>query len=65
MMQKFYGLYKQATVGDCKMAKPSFWEVVQKAKYEAWMSLKGTTSEDAMRNYVEEFKKVLKRIINY
>lgn len=30
---KFYSYYKQATEGPCDAPKPSFWEVVNKAKW--------------------------------
>lgn len=36
-----YGLYKQATVGDCNQAKPSMFQLKEKAKYESWLSKKG------------------------
>ncbi|CAB4009214.1 Acyl- -binding domain-containing 5, partial [Paramuricea clavata] len=32
MMLKFYGYYKQAKEGPCNEVKPSFWDVVNKAK---------------------------------
>ena len=58
MMLKFYGFYKQATEGPVNIPEPSFWEVVKKAKYNAWKKLGDMTEEEAMRNYVEELKKV-------
>ena len=58
MMQRFYGLYKQATEGPCNVKKPSFWQVIPLAKYEAWKSLGNMDKEEAMRLYVEELKKV-------
>lgn len=33
MMLKFYGLYKQATNGQCNISKPAFYDVVGKAKW--------------------------------
>lgn len=36
-----YGLYKQATVGDCNQPKPGMFQLKEKAKYESWLSKKG------------------------
>ncbi len=33
MMKKFYGLYKQATLGPCNEPKPAFWEAVKRTKW--------------------------------
>jgi len=33
MMLTFYGLYKQATEGPCQSPKPSFWDLIKKAKW--------------------------------
>src|SRR5688572_28079469 len=33
MMLTFYGLYKQATLGTCKIGTPGFWHVIGKAKW--------------------------------
>lgn len=57
-MLRFYAYYKQATEGPNTMAKPNFWEVVKKAKWEAWAKLGNMSREQAMINYVEELKKV-------
>ncbi|MGV3573238.1 MAG: acyl-CoA-binding protein [Ramlibacter sp.] len=50
---KMYGLYKQATVGDNAEKKPGFSDMVGRAKWDAWNGFKGTSNEDAMRQYVE------------
>jgi diazepam-binding inhibitor (GABA receptor modulating acyl-CoA-binding protein) len=50
---KIYGLYKQATLGDNTEKKPGFSDMVGRAKWDAWNGLKGTSSEDAKRQYVE------------
>ncbi len=36
-----YGLYKQATVGDCNTSKPSMLDFVGKAKWNSWYSYIG------------------------
>ena len=43
----------QATVGDVSTEAPSNpFDFVAKAKYEAWVSLKGTAKENAMNDYI-------------
>ena len=37
---KLYGLFKQASVGDCNTPKPGFTDMVNKYKWNAWNSLK-------------------------
>lgn len=50
---QFYALYKQATEGDVKGKKPGMLDQVGRAKYSAWEKLQGTSSDDAMQQYVE------------
>ena len=50
---KIYGLYKQATAGDNTEKKPGFGDMVGRAKWDAWNSLKGTSSDDAMQQYID------------
>jgi len=50
---KIYGLYKQATAGDNSEKKPGFGDMVGRAKWDAWNGLKGTSSDDAMQQYID------------
>ncbi|MEJ5991383.1 acyl-CoA-binding protein [Ramlibacter sp. PS3R-8] len=50
---KIYGLYKQATSGDVVEKKPGFGDMIGRAKWDAWNGLKGTSNDDAKRQYVE------------
>jgi diazepam-binding inhibitor (GABA receptor modulating acyl-CoA-binding protein) len=50
---KIYALYKQGSVGDNTDKKPGFGDMVARAKWDAWNSLKGTSQEDAMQQYVD------------
>ena len=50
---KLYALYKQATDGDVEGKRPGFTDMVGRAKYDAWAAIKGTTSDDAMKRYIE------------
>jgi len=54
-----YSLYKQATEGDNDNDPPANpFDFVSKAKYEAWMSQKGKTREEAMADYVALIEKL-------
>lgn len=50
---KIYALYKQATSGDNTEKKPGFADMVGRAKWEAWAAVKGTSSDDAMQQYID------------
>ena len=50
---KIYGLYKQATAGDNADKKPGFGDMIGRAKWGAWNGCKGTSSDDAKRQYIE------------
>lgn len=50
---KIYALYKQASVGDNTEKKPGFSDMVGRAKWDAWNGVKGTSSDDAMQQYVD------------
>jgi len=50
---ELYGLFKQSTEGDVSGEKPGMFDFVRVAKYEAWESRKGMTTDEAMRAYVE------------
>mmetsp|Transcript_10843 Transcript_10843/g.12390 ORF Transcript_10843/g.12390 Transcript_10843/m.12390 type:complete len:100 (+) Transcript_10843:229-528(+) len=48
----FYGLYKQATEGDNKSAKPWAVKVEAYAKWSAWSKHKGKSNDQAKAEYV-------------
>ncbi len=50
---KIYALYKQATTGDNTEKKPGFGDMVGRAKWDAWNGVKGTSSDDAMQQYID------------
>ncbi|MGE8403785.1 MAG: acyl-CoA-binding protein [Delftia tsuruhatensis] len=50
---KLYALYKQATEGDNEAKKPSFTDMVGRAKWDAWEKLKDTSADDAKRQYID------------
>lgn len=47
-----YALYKQATEGDVQGRRPGGFDLVGKAKYDAWAALAGTAPDDARARYV-------------
>ena len=47
-----YALYKQIKLGDAQGARPDFFEMVERAKWDAWSAIKGKDSEVAMQDYV-------------
>lgn len=50
---KLYALYKQGSVGDNAEKKPGFADMVGRAKWDAWNNLKGTSTDDAMQQYID------------
>ena len=50
---KIYALYKQATEGDNESKKPSFTDMVARAKWDAWTKLEGTSSDEAKQLYID------------
>ena len=57
-MLTLYAFYKQATEGDVKGAWPGGFDMVGKAKYDAWTKVKGTSQEAAMQSYIETAKRL-------
>jgi len=53
-----YGLYKQATVGDCNTARPGMLDFVGKAKWDSWNSRRGMSKQNAKTAYCTEFLKM-------
>jgi len=56
---QLYSLYKQATDGDANTDPPANpFDFVAKAKYEAWMALKGMPMDAAMLEYTDLVNKL-------
>lgn len=53
VMLRLYALYKQASAGDVEGKRPGFTDMVGRAKYDAWATCKGTSTDDAMQQYVD------------
>lgn len=49
---QFYKYYKQAIIGNCNTVCPSMFSFAERAKWEAWNSLKGMTQDEAKAMYI-------------
>ena len=54
----FYGMYKSATEGPCHKSRPSLFDVVGRAKFDAWASNGEKSPEQAMIDYVSLLDKL-------
>lgn len=52
-MLKLYAFFKQATKGDVAGERPGGFDFVAAAKYDAWKSVEGTKSDEAMQRYID------------
>jgi carboxylesterase len=50
---ELYSYFKQATEGDVTGARPSAFDFVARAKYDAWAARKGMGRDVAMRGYAK------------
>ena len=50
---QFYGLYKQASVGDVTSKRPGMFDMVGQAKWDAWKEVQGLSKEDAKHRYIQ------------
>ena len=57
ILLQLYSLYKQAVDGDAPAEGPTgMFDIVGKAKHNAWASQKGKTSEACMQAYIDLVK---------
>jgi len=52
----FYARYKQATEGPCNVPKPSFYQLTEKSKWQAWTDLGDLDSDTAKFEYIERLE---------
>ena len=50
---EIYALFKQSTAGDVSGERPGFTDMVARAKYDAWVGVKGLSKDQAMQRYVD------------
>lgn len=53
VLLKLYGLYKQATQGDAGDDRPGVFDMVGRAKHDAWAKNRGMSQEAAVEAYAE------------
>ncbi|KAF9942740.1 hypothetical protein BGZ67_000147 [Mortierella alpina] len=56
-----YGAYKQATKGDVKGLKPTFFDIAARSKWQAWANMRGKSHQEAQEIYVDLVVKCLTR----
>jgi acyl-CoA-binding protein len=56
---KLYALYKQGSEGDVHGEQPGFFDFIGTAKHEAWAQLRGTSTDEAMKRYIELVQELL------
>ncbi|KIM67635.1 hypothetical protein SCLCIDRAFT_1112939 [Scleroderma citrinum Foug A] len=59
---EFYKYFKQATIGDVNTTRPGLFDFVGKAKWDAWEAVKGESTENAQKKYVEALIKILEKV---
>jgi len=50
---KLYALYKQGSIGDINSSRPTGFDFVAAAKWDAWHQLNGMSQEEAMQSYID------------
>ncbi|CAO3587915.1 unnamed protein product [Absidia cylindrospora] len=55
---QLYSLYKQVSHGDIDTQRPGIFDVVGRAKWDAWKKLKGLSSLEAKHRYVDTLLKI-------
>lgn len=59
IMLQLYAQYKQATEGDIHIAPPTNpFDLIAKAKFQAWEALRGVSAESAMQSYIDLVQKL-------
>ena len=59
---KLYSLFKQGSTGDCNQSAPSRLNFIARSKWEGWNSMKGTSQDDAMQQYVDLVEDLFKKL---
>ena len=56
-----YALYKQGTTGDVQGSRPGMFDLKGRAKFDAWTSRKGLSTEQAQQAYVDLVERLAAR----
>ena len=49
---QLYALYKQGSAGDVTGSRPGAFKLKERAKFDAWTGVKGTSKEEAQQKYI-------------
>ncbi|KAF9301308.1 hypothetical protein BGZ74_006866 [Mortierella antarctica] len=60
-----YGAYKQATKGDVKGTKPTFFDIAARSKWQAWANMQGKATDQAKEEYIDMVVKALRKPGNH
>lgn len=50
---RLYSLFKQGSIGDVTGKRPGRLDMVNRAKFDAWAKLEGTSQDSAKQQYVD------------
>ncbi len=53
VLLELYALYKQSTDGDVTGSRPGLFDMVGRAKFDAWSGLRGVATDEAMQLYID------------
>lgn len=53
-----YAYYKQSVDGDITGKRPGMIKIKDRAKFDAWSAIKGTSQENAMKEYISIVEKL-------
>ena len=56
---RLYSLFKQGSIGDVTGKRPGRLDMVNRAKFDAWAKLEGTSQDSAKQQYVDLVTKLL------
>jgi diazepam-binding inhibitor (GABA receptor modulating acyl-CoA-binding protein) len=56
---QLYALFKQASEGDASGERPGMMDFINRAKFDAWEKIKGTSADDAMQGYIDAVKQLM------
>ena len=58
-MLALYAHFKQASAGDASGSRPGMFDMVNRAKYDAWAALKGMSMAAAEQAYIDKVNALL------
>lgn len=59
-MLALYAHFKQGSAGDVSGSRPGMFDMINRAKYDAWAGLKGMSQAAAQQAYVDKVNGLLK-----